>query len=357
LTSKIDKEAFMKRSAFYLFFVLFGFTLLSSNAQGSSHEFFKGKAIRLVVGTSVGGAQDEWARFIAPHLGRNIPGSPDIVVQNMPGAGTVIAANHTYNIAKPDGLTLAMVNPAIYTDQLLGAKEVKFDWPKFSWIGSPERIDQVLFVRTDTPYKTLEDIRKATEPPRCAATGRSGAGYFLPKLLEEGLGLKIHMVVGYGGGGEMNLAMEKGEVHCRAGTVSAYVGREPTRTWIKTGFVRALVQSGAKRYPRLTDVPTIYELMDAHKTPDATKRVARVMLSSGDLGRPFMGPPGMPAERVKILREAFVKTMNDPALLAEAKKKEWDIDPSSGEELEAITKEIMVQPPEVIERMKKLLEK
>jgi tripartite-type tricarboxylate transporter receptor subunit TctC len=155
----------------------------------------------------------------------------------------------------------------------------------------------------------------------------------------------------------MNLAMEKGEVHCRAGTVSAYVGREPTRTWIKTGFVRALVQSGAKRYPRLTDVPTIYELMDAHKTPDATKRVARVMLSSGDLGRPFMGPPGMPAERVKILREAFVKTMNDPALLAEAKKKEWDIDPSSGEELEAITKEIMVQPPEVIERMKKLLEK
>ncbi|MGH7770749.1 MAG: Bug family tripartite tricarboxylate transporter substrate binding protein [Candidatus Binatia bacterium] len=337
--------------------LLFGFALLSSIAQATSHEFFKGKSIRLVVGASVGGAIDDWARFLAPYWGKNIPGSPDFVVQNMPGAGTVIAANYMHNIAKPDGLTIGLVNPAIYVDQLQGAKEIRFDWPKFSWIGSPERIDQVLFVRSDTPYKTLEDIRKAPEPPRCAATGRSGAGYFLPKLLEEALGLKIHMVVGYGGGGDMNLAIEKGEVHCRAGTVSAYVGREPTRTWAKTGFVRALIQSGIKRYPKLADVPTIYELMETYKTADATKRLAKVMLSSGDLGRPFMGPPGMPAERVKILREAFIKTMSDPELLAGAKKRGWDLDPSTGEELEAISKEVMVQPPEVIERMKKLLGK
>jgi len=234
---------------------------------------------------------------------------------------------------------------------------VKFDWPKLSFIGSPERIDQVLFIRTDFPQKTLDDLRKAPEAPRCAATGRSGAGYFLPKLLEEGIGLKFQMVVGYGGGGDMNLAMEKGEVQCRAGTVSAYVGREPTRTWLANGFVRALVQSGTKRYPKLPDVPTLYELMETHKTPDATKRVAKVLLSSGDLGRPFFGPPGMPEERVKILREAFIKSMNDEALLAAAKKKRWDLDPLSGEELEALAKEIMVQPPEVIERVKKLLER
>ena len=343
----------MKRTNFSAFF-LFGFVLLASIAHATSHEFFKGKPIRLVVGTSAGGAQDEWARFLAPHLGRNIPGGPDVVVQNMPGAGTVIAANYIYNIAKPDGLTLGLVNPAIYIDQLLGAKEVKFDWPKLSWIGSPERIDQVLFIRTDFPQKTLDDLRKAPEPPRCAATGRSGAGYFLPKLLEEGIGLKFQMVVGYGGGGDMNLAMEKGEVQCRAGTVSAYVGREPTRTWINTGFVRALVQSGTKRYPKLPEVPTIYELMETYKTPDATKRVAKVLLSSGDVGRPFFGPPGMPADRVKILREAFTKTMNDEALLAEAKKKKWDLDPLNGEELEKLAKEIMVQPPEVIERVKKI---
>ena len=345
----------MKRTIGLSAFFLFGFALLSSVAHADSHEFFKGKTVRLVVGTSAGGAQDEWARFLAPHLGRNISGGPDIVVQNMPGGGTVIAANYIYNIAKPDGLTLGLVNPAIYVDQLLGAKEVKFDWPKLSWIGSPERIDQVLFIRTDFPQKTIDDLRKAPEAPRCAATGRSGAGYFLPRLLEEGLGLKVQMVVGYGGGGDMNLAMEKGEVQCRAGTVSAYVGREPTRTWAANGFVRALVQSGTKRYAKLPDVPTIYELMETYKTPEATRRVAKVLLSSGDLGRPFFGPPGMAADRLKILREAFTKTMSDEALLAEANKKKWDLDPMTGQELEALAKEIMIQPPEVIERVKKIL--
>jgi tripartite-type tricarboxylate transporter receptor subunit TctC len=352
---RFRREVLMKRVVSGMSW-LFGLTLLGGTAHASAHDFFKGKTVRLVVGTSVGGAMDDWARFLAPHLARNIPGSPGIVVQNMPGGGTVIAANYIYNIAKPDALTIGLVNPAIYIDQLLGAKEVKFDWPKLSWIGSPERIDQVLFMRTDTPYKTLEDMRKTAEPPRCAATGRSGAGYFLPKLLEEGLGLKIQMVVGYGGGGDMNLAMEKGEVQCRAGTVSAYLGREPTRTWMKTGFVRALVQSGTKRDSKLPEVPTIYELMEIHKTPDATKRVAKVLLSSGALGRPFFGPPGMAEDRLKILREAFTKTMNDESLIAEAKKKKWDLDPMGGDGLEALAKEIMVQPPEVIEGVKKVLE-
>ena len=144
-------------------------------------------------------------------------------------------------------------------------------------------------------------------------------------------------------------------MHCRAGTVSAYVGREPTRTWIKKGFVRALAQSGAKRYSKLPDVPTIYELMDTYKTPDAMKRLAKVLLSSGDLGRPFIGPPAMPADRVKVLREAFTKAMKDTALLADAQKRQWDLDPLGGEELEALAKDIMVQPPEVIERVKKFL--
>jgi tripartite-type tricarboxylate transporter receptor subunit TctC len=348
------QEVMMRKLPLVLLFI-WGPVFLSGIAHAATPDFYKGKAIRLVIGNSVGGAQDEWGRFLAPHLSKQIPGNPDIVVQNMPGAGTVIAANHIYNIAKPDGLTLGLINPAIYIDQMIGAPEVKFDWTKFAWIGSPERIDQVLFIRADTPYKTLEDIRKASEPPRCAALARTGLGYFLPQLLEEGLGLKIHMVVGYGGGGEMNLAIEKGEAHCRAGTVSAYVGREPTRTWIKNGFIRALVQSGAKRYPKLPDVPTIYEVMDTYKTPDAVKRLAKVLLSSGDLGRPFIAPPGMPAERVKILRDAFTNAMADPALLAEAKKKRWDIDPLRGDELETSAREIMLQPPEVVQKVKSLV--
>lgn len=298
---------------------------------------------------------DDWARFVAQHLGKHVPGNPDVLVQNMAGAGGITAANYTYNVAKPDGLTLAVVNPALYIDQLIGSKEVKFDWPKFSWVGSPEKIDQVLFIRTDYPAKTLDDMRTASEPARCAATARAGLAYFLPKLLEEALGIKINMVLGYGGGGEMNLAMEKGEIHCRAGTVSAYVGREPTRTWIKNGFVRALAQSGSKRHLTLPEVPTMYELMDKHKTSDSIKRVARVLLSSGELGRPFFGPPGIAPERLKILRQAFAQAMSDPALIADAKKRKWDLDPTPGEELEVTAKEVMAQPAEVIERMKKLL--
>lgn len=319
--------------------------------------FYQGKTVRLVVGSSVGGAQDLWGRFVAQYWGKHIPANPDIVVQNMPGAGTMIAANYIYNVAKPDGLTVGLIGPALYIEQLTGQKEVQFDWAKFSWIGSPEPIDQVLFMRSDSPYKTLEDIRKAKEPPRCAATGRATAGHFFPKLLEEALGLKFNMVVGYGGGGDMDMAIEKGEVHCRAGTVSAFLVREPTRTWAKTGFVRTLVQSGLKRDPKLSDVPTIYELMDQYKTPEATRRLAKVILSSGDLGRPFIAPPGMAADRVRVLREALMKTLGDPELLADAKKRGWDVNPLRGEEMEAIARELVVQPPEVIERMKKIVEK
>jgi len=345
----------MKRIALLLP-ILFAISLMTQGTVTGAEDFYKGKTIRLIVGNSTGGAMDDWGRFVALYLGKHILGNPDVVVQNMPGAGAIIAANYIYNVAKPDGLTLGVVNPANYIDQLLASKEVKFDWPKFSWIGSPERVDQVLFMRTDVAYKTIDELRAAKDPPRCAALARAGLGYLLPRLLEEGLGVKLNMVLGYGGGGDMNLAIEKGEVQCRAGTVSAYVGREPTRTWIKNGFVRALTQSGTKRYPKLPDTPTIYELMDQYKTAETTKRLARVVLSSGELGRPFIAPPAMPAERVKILRDAFNKAMSDPALIADAQKRKWDLDPLAGEELEATAKEIMVQPRDVIERMKKLLE-
>ena len=346
----------MKKTTLLFAFVL-ALVPVAHAAQVGTDDFFKGKTIRLIVGNSAGGSMDDWGRFIALHLGRHIPGNPEVIVQNMAGAGTIIAANHIYSVAKPDGLSIGLVNPAIYVDQLLGAKEVKFDWQKFSFIGSPERLDYVLFMRGDLPYKTIEDLRKAKEAPRCAALAISTPSYQFPKLLEEGLGVKFHMVLGYGGGGEMNLAIEKGEVQCRAGTVSSYVDREPTRGWAKNGFVRALAQSGAKRYPKLTEVPTIYELMETYKTPDATRRLAKVVLASLDLGRPFIAPPGLAPDRVKLLRDAFMKAMNDPALVADAQKRKWDLDPLGGGELEATAKEIMVQPPEVIERMKKLMDK
>ena len=319
--------------------------------------FYQGKTIKIVVGGGAGGASDLYARIIARYMPKYIPGNPNIIVQNMPGAATMIAANYTYEVAKPDGLTIASIFPALYFDQLIGRSEVKFDWSQFTWIGNINSENQLFYVRADTPYKTVDDIRKASEHPKCGATGTTSASYYLPKLLEEVIGLKLNLVTGYRSASEIDLAVERGEVQCRANTINTFFAREPFHTWRKTGFVRVLIQTGKKRDARLSDVPTIYELMDRYETPEASRRLALVILAAGDVARPYVGPPGMRPDHVKMLREAFMKTMNDAEFLSDVREKKLELDPSSGEKLEALAKEVIAQPPQVIERMRRLLEK
>ena len=319
--------------------------------------FYHGKTIRIVAGHPAGDGYDTWVRLIARNMGKHIPGSPDIIVQNMPGAGSMVAANYVYRVAKPDGLTLGAVAPGTYFDQLVGRKEVQFDWAKFVWIGTPERTDYLLFIRADSPYQTIDDVRKAIEPPKCGATGTASALYHIPKLLEETVGAKFNVVTGYQGGTEVDPALERGEVQCRVITISAFFGREPFESWRKKRFVRVLLQTGKKQDTSLLDVPTIYELMDQYKTPDGGRRLATVFLAPVVFGRPMMAPPGLPAEQVKILRGAWNKAVKEPALLEEAKKRGWVVEPVSGEELDSLAKEVMAQPPEIVERMRKLLGK
>jgi tripartite-type tricarboxylate transporter receptor subunit TctC len=349
----------MKNTAFT---AMIGLLMVSSlyfcpGLQAQAEPFYKGKTVRIVVGFSPGGTFDLWARALAQHMGKYIPGNPTFVVQNMPGGGSVIAGNYVYGVAKPDGLTLATFSPSLYIEQLMGRKEVQYDWAKFSWIGNPEKTDRIFYTRAESSYKTIEDMRKASEPAKCGATGIGTISHYFPRLLAEALGLKVTIVAGYGGSSDVNLALEKGEVHCWGGTVQAFFGSEPGRTWHKTGFVRVLVQGGKQRDPKLPDVPTVWELMEKYKTPDVTRRLARVMLAADELGRPYVGTPGTPGDRVQILREAFKKVLTDRDLLAEAEKRDWGVNPSSGEELEAMAKEIVVQPPEVLEGMKRLLAK
>lgn len=320
--------------------------------------FFQGKTIRLVVGSPAGSNYDQYGRLIAPYLRKHVAGNPDVIVQNVGGAGSVIAANQVFRLAAPDGLTLVSILPAIYLDQLVGRQEVQFDYAKFSWIGSTDRSNNLLIIRADSPFKTMQDVRAAAQPPKCAATGTGSIAYYMPKLLEETIGARFNVVLGYPGGPDMDLAVERGEAHCRAFTLSAFFSRrDPYLTWRKNNFVRVLIQTGAKRDPRLPEVPTLYELMDEYKTPEPSRRLAKLILASGDLGRPIMGPPGVPADRVKILRQGFMKALSDAELLAQAEKQNMEIEPTSGEELEALAKEVITQPPEVIERMKKLLGK
>lgn len=345
----------MSKAAIRFLLCFLGCSLFVGNMLGAQVEpFYKGKTLRVIVAFSPGGAYDTWARMITKHLGRYIAGNPILIVQNMPGAGSITAANYLTSIAKPDGLTIGLISSALYFDQLIGRREVNFSWSKFTWIGTPERTSEMLYIRSDSPFKTIEDLRKASDAPKCGAVGIGSTDYYFPKVLEDALGAKFNVVVGYQGAADIDLAVEKGEMHCRAGTLSSFFGREPGRTWTKTGFVRILVQGGKKRDARSPDAPTIYELMEKYKTPDAIKRLAVVLLSPGDFGRPVVGPPGMSVDRTKVLRDAFAKTMSDPELLAEVKKREWEANGLPAEELEALAKEVVVQPPEVIERMKKL---
>jgi tripartite-type tricarboxylate transporter receptor subunit TctC len=333
------------------------FTSLYVSHGQAQEPFYKGKTITILAGTGAGNVYDIFARLFARHLGKHIPGNPDIIVQNMPGAASMIAANYLYNVTKPDGLTIGAIFPALYFDQVIGRSEVKFDWSKFIWIGSPAKSDQLLYMRADSPYKSIEDIVKASPPPKCGATGTTSTAYYIPKLLDQNIGTNFEIVLGYKTGTDIDLAVERGEVVCRAFTIEAFFAREPFFTWVKKKFVRVLIQTGKKRDERLKDVPTIGELMDKYKTEDAGRRLANLILAGGEFGRPYLLPPNTPADKVKIIREAFVKTIKDEAMLADAKANKLDIEPSTAEELDKLAKEVISQSPDIVAKMKKLLEK
>jgi tripartite-type tricarboxylate transporter receptor subunit TctC len=318
---------------------------------------YQGKSVRIVVGFTSGGFYDRWSRLLARHVPKYLPGNPEMVVQNMPGAGGLIAANHMYTVAKPDGLSVGMLSYGIYLDQMVGRKEVQYDVRKFNWIGSPEKSEVLMYMRSDAPYKSIEDIRKASTPPKCGSTGTAGTDYILARLLEETFGAKIETVLGYPGGSEIDLAVEKGEVQCRGLTAAPFFGREPFISWRKRNFVNVLLFSGLKRDKRIPDTPTIYELFDKANTPAEGRAVADVILRGGDFGRPWVMPPGTPAEIVKTMRTAYAKAMADPQLLDDATKGKMEVEFVPGEELQKLADKMMSQPPAVVKRVMKILGK
>ena len=271
--------------------------------------FYQGKTVTVVVGSAPGGLYDLWGRLLARTMGKYIPGNPNMLVQNMPGAGSIVAANYLYGVAKPDGLTIGMFQTHLYLMQMVGQSEVKFDVRKLNWLGSQEKGQMMLYIRADSPYKSIDDIIKAKEPPKCGGSGTADQTALLTRLLEETVGAKFTRVLGYKGGSEVDLAMERGEVVCRATRITVHFSREPFLSWDKKGFDRHLVQAGSKRDARLPEVPTIFELMDKYKTSEVGRRLARVVFAGDELGRPMVAPPGVAADRVKILREAYAKSL------------------------------------------------
>ncbi|MGZ9272370.1 MAG: Bug family tripartite tricarboxylate transporter substrate binding protein [Candidatus Binatia bacterium] len=331
-------------------------SLLIGSPHGlqAQSSFYRDKTITIIVGTVPGGLYDLWGRLFSRIMGKYIPGNPGMVVRNMPGGGSMIAANYLSGVAKPDGLTIGMFQTHMYLQQLVRQPEVKFDVLKFNWLGSQEKGTMVLYIRGDSPYRSIDEIIKAKEPPKCGATGLSDQTTLFTRLLEETIGARFIRVLGYQGGSEVDLAMERGEIICRATRVTVHFSREPFISWDKKGFDRHLVQAGDKRDPRLPDTPTILELMDKYKTSEVGRRFARVILAGDELGRPMVAPPGVPLERVKILREAYNKALKDPELLDEVKRSRLDMEPITGQELEVLYKELMDQPRAVVDLVKKL---
>lgn len=351
----MGKNAALQTLAFAFFlFAVSGLTAADVRAQGRS--FYEGKSIRLIVFGSPGGGNDLWARLLARYMPEHLPGRPQLVVQNMPGAAGMIATNYLYNVAKADGLTIGLIAPALYQAQVIGRPEAKFDWAKFGWIGTPETSAYQVFIRADAGYRSLDDVRKASQPPPCAESSIGSMNYAFNKLIGEVFEAKFQSTLGYRGSGEMNAAVQRGEAVCRSTTVSTLLTTQPPREWLKTGFIRVLVQSGRERHPALADVPTVWELAEKYRVGKEDRQLMRLVLAAAAFGRPFVAPPGVPEERLELLREAFLSTTRDPNFVKVATKAGFEVSPVSGAELDRLAKELAATSPAAVQRLKKLLE-
>lgn len=340
----------MKSTVLAVSLVLFCATHIHAQAP-----FYEGKTAKIIAGFGAGSVDDVWSRMLARYMGKHIAGTPNFIVQNMPGAGAMIAANYTYGVAKPDGLTLAGIRAGLYFDQLVRRKQVQFDWRKFTWLGSPSQPHQMIYIRANSPYKTIYNVRKAAEPPKCGASGTASTGHHLTTLVEQAIGAKFISITGYKDGPEVDLAVEREEIHCRGISLETGFAREPLIGWIKSGYVRVLIQTGKKRDPRLPETPTIYELMDEFKSPESARRLATILLAVAQFGRPYVSSPGLPPERAKMLQNAFAKATNDPEFVAEAKRRQLELNPIYGDDLSALAQQVIAQPADVIERMKQIM--
>ena len=327
----------------------------ASRVESQSRDvFFDGKTIRFLVASGPGATTDISARLVARYLGKHMPGNPGIVVQNMSGAGGVVAANYLYNVAKPDGLTIAAISRANYIEQLVGRPEVKTDFRKLSWIGSFNKSPMMVACRSDTEYKSIAAIRAAKTPPRFGQSGTGSISFVFANLMERILDLKVKNVTGFQSGRDTDLGLERGEVDCRA-TSDVTVIRAPWNRWVKENYVTFVVQQGPDKSALLPPVPTIVELARPEAKPFID--LMNVMLAYTEFDRPFAAPPGVPQERLQILRESFERMLKDGDFAAEAKKLlDWDgATYLSGEQLQKKMLATITQPPEVIKRVKEIL--
>jgi tripartite-type tricarboxylate transporter receptor subunit TctC len=311
-------------------------------------DFYRGKTITLIVASGVGGGYDFFARALAKHMGRHIPGSPTLIVQNMPGAGGARMVNYAYNVAAQDGTVIGVPLAPTPMVQVLDPGSIRYDATKLHWLGNLENSVGILYVWHASPTKTMADAMTRVTP--LAGSGKSSATYQMPVLANALLGTKFNVVLGYPGAAEMEHAAEKGEVDGRMAVWQTLKTTQPS--WIADNQVRFLAQSVLERSPQLPQTPTFVELASTTEG----KTIFEFMALQNQTGRAIFAPPGVPADRVMALRRAFDAAVQDPAMLSELERAGMVIEPSSGEDVQAIVGRMINTPPEIVARMRQLIE-
>ena len=330
---------------------LLGFLLAAGAAQAqTAAEFFRGKQMTLVTTASSGGGYDQYARLVAKHLPRFIPGNPTIVVQNMPGADGIRAANYLYNVAAQDGTIIGGLarNNGVLKFYDPDNASIQYDARKFHWLGSPQQEVGLFVARTEKGIKSIEDLKRIEATTSSSA--RSSPASIYPRMLNALYGTKLKVVEGYGGSQETLLAVERNEVDAHVSGGSSAAFRARINPMLKAGAAKVILQMGMARDAEYPDVPTAIEIMPTAEG----KQLFEIAFAEQVMGRPFVVPPGVPAERVKLLRDAFDATMKDAEFLGDAKTQRMEIDPVSGTAINALLDRVYSAPPQLAARLREM---
>jgi tripartite-type tricarboxylate transporter receptor subunit TctC len=307
-------------------------------------QYYSGKTVTIVVGYKTGGGYDATARVLARHLPKHIPGKPTVIVQNMPGANSIIAANHVYAVTKPDALTIGTFNRNLPIAQLTKVEGVKFDMAKFAWVGSAASECTVLAIRADLPYKTFEDLRKSKQQIVIGATGPGASTYDFPLLLKEFLGVNIKLVSGYQSSADIMLAVERKEVDGRAGSFTSI------RPFIDRNLVRPVLRARATE-PGVENLP-----IDEDLAPTPRAKAIMALRSAPEIvGRPYVMHPSTPPEHLKTMRAAFAAAIKDPELVAEARKAKMDLEFVDGDVAVKVMNEVLSQPKDIVDEFSRYI--
>ncbi|HEY7220909.1 MAG TPA: tripartite tricarboxylate transporter substrate-binding protein [Candidatus Binatia bacterium] len=334
---------------------LLAFSLASIFATQSTSIFaqdnyYKGKTIRLIVGLAPGGGFDTYSRVIARHIGKHIPGNPTTVVDNMPGAASLLAANYVYKAAKPDGLTIGNFVGGLSFQQLLGLPGVEFDALKFEYLGVPAQDNFMIGVAKSTGITSIDQWKNSGAVIKIGGVAPGGGTDDIPKVLKATLGLPLQLVSGYKGTGPVRLAFNAGEVQGACNSLESF--KSTWRAEMEKGEVVLLVQANLKPHP---DVPQVPWAVDLAKSDDAKKLILTSARVNGVLNRFYVLPPGTPKNRVMLLRKAFMDTMKDPEFLTDTQKAKLDLDPMDGAEIEKQVRELFKLEPALVSKMKEIL--